>query len=153
MVCHLLSCAKTVSTAGYERKEIIQAEIPPDDAAGRHLEYDEVQPQNPEVSCSFWDTERTPFSSNYERRRDSQGLIGEGSFGRVEHVRSVGGEFKRWCAKHIRADTRRGLSIAQHELQMLKRQSSLPGSVQLGEQQLCEYMDTEGLRWAVIVMR
>ncbi len=44
----------------------------------------QVQPRNPEVSCSFWDTERTPFSSKYKRRRDSQGLIGEGSFGRVE---------------------------------------------------------------------
>ncbi|BDA47147.1 probable ribosomal protein S6 kinase alpha-5 [Coccomyxa sp. Obi] len=154
MVCHLLTCsgAKTVSATGYERQEIIQAEIPPDDAAGRRLEYDEAHTWNPKLCCSFLDTERTPFSPNYERRRDSQGLIGEGSFGRVEHVRRVGGKFGQWCAKHIRVDTRWGLGTAQHELQMLKLQSALPGSVQLGEQQLCEYLDAQGRRWAVIVM-
>ncbi len=56
------------------------------------------------------------------------------------------------CEAHPRGHEK-GLRVAQHELQMLKRQSALPGSVQVGEQQLCEYVDAEGLRWAVIVMR
>lgn len=68
-------------------------------------------------------------------------------------VRKVGGEFGRWCAKHMKARTGVEEARAQHELQMLKLQQGTVGRVQLAETTLLYYMDVLGQQWAVIVMR
>ncbi|KAK9918252.1 hypothetical protein WJX75_002580 [Coccomyxa subellipsoidea] len=104
-----------------------------------------AEPQKPHpIDGSYSDIELAPFSSDYEQMRHHKGIIGEGAFGRVEHVLRVGGAFGRWCAKYIKVSSKMDIALAQHELQMLHWQKDLPGGVRVAENSVLFFADTCG---------